>query len=138
MKKLPPPGAIERGRQLRRDATPAERVMWRMLSELFPEVRFRRQVRLSHYFADFCSHRAKLVIEVDGGQHTPEVDEKRTAVIEAEGYRVIRFWNTDVLRNREGVAIMLAQALRDHPQPAATKRQAAKSSHPSPIEGEGV
>ena len=136
MKKPTPPGAIERGRQLRRDATPAERAMWRLLREMFPEAWFRRQVRLGHYFADFCSHRMKLVVEVDGGQHSPEIDARRTAAIEAEGYRVIRFWNSDVLGNREGVATLLAQALRDHPHPASTRRQAAKSSHPSPIEGE--
>ena len=111
--------------------------MWQLLRELFPEARFRRQVRLSHYYADFCSHRAKLVIEVDGGQHSPEVDAKRTAAIEAECYRVIRFWNPDVMGNREGVAILLAQALREHPHPASTRRHGAKSSHPSPIEGEG-
>ena len=111
--------------------------MWKLLNELFPKVRFRRQVRLSHYYADFCSHRSRLVIEVDGGQHSPEIDARRTAAIEAEGYRVIRFWNNDVLTNSEGVATVLAQALRDHPHPASPRRQAAKSSHPSPIEGEG-
>ena len=109
-----------------------------MLGELFPEARFRRQVRLGYYYADFCSHRARLVIEVDGGQHSPDVDAKRTSAIEAEGYSVIRFWNPDVLGNREGVAILVAQALRNHPHPASTRRQVAKSSQPSPIEGEGV
>ena len=138
MKKPTPPGAIECGRQLRRDATPAERAMWRLLRELFPEARFRRQVRLSHYYADFCSHRAKLVIEVDGGQHTPEIDAKRTAANEAEGYHVIRFWNPDVLANREGVATLIGQALRKHPYLTATRQQAAKPSYPSPIEGEGA
>lgn len=112
--------------------------MWRLLGEAFPEARFRRQVRLSHYYADFCSHRAKLVIEVDGGQHSPEVDAKRTEAIEEEGYRLIRFWNSDVLGNRDGVAILIDQALREHPYPTATRRQAAKSLYPSPIEGEGA
>ena len=112
--------------------------MWQILNELRPIARFRRQVRLSHYFADFCSHRAKLVIEVDGGQHTPEVDAIRTAAIEAEGYRLIRFWNPDVLENRDGVVVLVDQALREHPYPTSTTRQAAKSSYPSPIEGEGA
>ena len=138
MKRPTPPGAIERARQLRRDATPTERALWKLLNEFFPKARFRRQVRLSHYYADFCSHRARLVIEVDGGQHTPEGDARRTVAIEAEGYRVIRFWNPDVLANREGVAILIDRALREHPYPTSTKRRAAKSAYPSPIEGEGT
>ncbi|MCA1662645.1 MAG: DUF559 domain-containing protein, partial [Novosphingobium sp.] len=104
VKKPTPPGSVERARQLRRDATEAEKAMWKLLREFFPRLRFHRQVRLSHYYADFCSHRARLVIEVDGRQHTPEMDARRTAAIEAEGYRVIRFWNPDALSNREGVA----------------------------------
>jgi very-short-patch-repair endonuclease len=111
--------------------------MWRLLREQFPAGRWRRQVSLRHHITDFASHRLKIVIEIDGGQHSPEADAGRTADIEAEGYRVVRFWNNKVLENGEGCMIKLAQILgQAHPHPAATRQQAAKSSHPSPIEGE--
>ena len=100
--------------------------MWRLLREAFPEARFRRQVPLRHYIVDFASHRARLVIECDGGQHNEEVDADRTRLIEAEGYRVLRFWNNDILANAEGVHSVIASALLDlHPHPT------------SPIKGEG-
>ena len=88
--------------------------MWFLLRECFPEARFRNQVPIRHFIADFASHRAKLVIEVDGGQHGTPADLERTAIIEAEGYRVLRFWNNDVLGNREGVAILIDLALHEH------------------------
>ena len=138
MKKHPPPISILRARELRRNATDAELRMGRLLKEFFPDARFRFQVPLRHHIADFASHRLKLVIEIDGGQHDAQVDARRTADIEAEGYKVIRFWNNEVLGNGEGCMIQLGEFLRrDHPHPATTRQQAAKSSHPSPIEGEG-
>ncbi|MFT4026069.1 MAG: endonuclease domain-containing protein [Novosphingobium sp.] len=111
--------------------------MRRLLKQCFAEGRFRFQVPLLHYVADFASHRLKVVIEIDGGQHSLEADKERTAKIEAEGYRIIRFWNNEVLANSDGCAIRLAEFLRHaHPHPATTRRHAAKSPHPSPIEGE--
>jgi very-short-patch-repair endonuclease len=108
-----------------------------MLRQNFPQGRFRFQVPLRHYIADFVSHRLKVVIEVDGGQHSVEADQERTSAIEAEGYRIIRFWNNEVLQNAEGCFDRLSQFLRQpHPHPAATRQQAAKSPHPSPIKGE--
>ena len=137
MKKHPPPISILRTRELRRNATDAELRMQRLLKENFPQARFRFQVPLRHHIADLASHRLKLVIEIDGGQHSPEKDMKRTSDIEDEGYRVVRFWNNEVLENGEGCMARLGQMLRrDHPHPAATRQQAAKSSHPSPIKGE--
>lgn len=85
--------------------------MLRLLRESFPEARFRWQVPIRHYFADFASHRAKLIVEVDGGQHSEEVDAKRTSDLEAEGYQVIRFWNHEVLENGEGCMTKLAECL---------------------------
>ncbi len=138
MKKHTPPISIIRARKLRRDATDAERAMWSLLKESFPEARFRRQVPIRHYIADFASHRAKLVIEIDGGQHSEESDAARTAIIEAEGYKVVRLWNSDVMVNADGCFHQIASHLRqDHPHPAPTRQQAAKSAHPSPIKGEG-
>ena len=85
--------------------------MWRLLKQCVPGARWRKQVPIRHFIVDFASHRAKLVIEVDGGQHSREVDADRTAMIEAEGYRVLRFWNDDVLHNAEGCARILTDAL---------------------------
>ncbi|MGH6784357.1 MAG: endonuclease domain-containing protein, partial [Sphingomicrobium sp.] len=86
MKHHPPEGAVRRARRLRRDMTDAERVLWRLLREGFPDWYFRRQVPIRHFIADFASHRAKLVIEVDGGQHETQTDAARSTVIESEGY----------------------------------------------------
>ena len=100
--------------------------MWRLLRESFPEARFRRQVPLRMFTADFASHRARIVIEVDGGQHSPERDADRTRLIEAEGYRLIRFWNHEALGNPEGVWTAIAEALRErhpHPSPPPSRRR---------------
>ena len=92
--------------------------MWRILREVFRDHHFRRQVPIRHFIADFASHRAKLVIEVDGGQHSEEVDATRTKHIENEGYRVIRFWNHEVLGNPDGVWAVIDSALHmRHPTP---------------------
>ncbi|MGE3397589.1 MAG: endonuclease domain-containing protein [Sphingomonas sp.] len=118
MKHRPSEGATARSRSLRTSATDAERAMWLLLRESFPEARFRRQVALRMFIADFASHRTRIVVEVDGGQHRPERDEARTRLIEAEGYRVVRFWNHDVLGNPDGVWATLDGVLRDgHPHP---------------------
>ena len=101
--------------------------MWTILREGFPDQHFRRQVPLRHFIADFASHRAKLVIEIDGGQHGPEVDQERTAIIEAEGYRVLRFWNNEVLGNPEGVWSVIHRMMHG-PHPAPTP----------PHQGEGL
>ena len=119
MKYRPAEGATARARTLRANATDAEQAMWRLLRESFPDARFRFQVPLRMFTADFASHRARLVIEIDGGQHSPESDAGRSRLIEAEGYRVIRFWNHEVLGNPEGVWMKVAEALHDrHPHPS--------------------
>ena len=118
VKHHPPTGAVQRARRLRRDMTDAGRVMWRILREAFPDWHFRRQIPIRSFIADFASHRAKLIIKVDGGQHNPEVDAERTKIIEGEGYRVLRFWNNEVLGNPDGVWDEIDRALRRrHPTP---------------------
>jgi very-short-patch-repair endonuclease len=86
------------------------------LRESFPDDHFRRQVPIRHFIADFESHRAQLVIEVDGGQHNDLADGDRTRIIEGEGYKVLRFWNNDVLGNADGVYSIIANDLHErHP-----------------------
>lgn len=105
-----------RARALRRNATDAELAMRRLLKAAFPKLRFRRQVPIRHFIVDFASHAAKVVIEIDGGQHNAEQDAPRTAMIECEGYAVLRFWNNEVLENGEGCMIRLGEFLRQrHP-----------------------
>lgn len=93
--------------------------MWRLLRLAFPECHWRKQVPLRHFVVDFASHRAKLIIEVDGGQHASSGrDGDRTKVLEGEGYRVLRFWNNEVLGNVDGVNSVIAAALHGpHPHP---------------------
>jgi very-short-patch-repair endonuclease len=105
---------IERARQLRKSMSPAEARMWTMLrTEPFKALHFRRQRQIGPFYADFASFKAKLVIEIDGGQHYEDAamqyDARRTKVIEAEGYAVLRFATTDVMHHLDGVhAAMLA------------------------------
>ena len=114
VKKAPSAGAGERARTLRRDMTEAERRLWQMLrSRQTEECRFRRQVPIGGFIADFACHAARLIVEIDGGQHDPssESEASRTRFLEGEGYRVLRFWNNEVLDNPEGVRAAIANAL---------------------------
>ncbi|MBW8753168.1 MAG: endonuclease domain-containing protein [Sphingomonadales bacterium] len=102
-------------RQLRREMTDAERRIWYLLRDRrFEGWKFRRQVTVGPYVVDFLCHAARLVVEVDGGQHSEEVDARRTAFLASQGFRVIRFWNNDVLGNTDGVLQALEAAL-NHP-----------------------
>jgi very-short-patch-repair endonuclease len=93
--------------------TQAERVLWWVLREAFPDRHWRKQVPFGPYFADFASHSAKLIIELDGGQHARAInyDDDRTGFLESQGYRVLRFWNNDVLSNPDGVVHSIAESL---------------------------
>ena len=92
-------------RKLRRSQTDAEQLLWSKLrSRQLAGLKFRRQFPLPPYVADFCCEEARLIVEVDGGQHAEAFeDQARTDFFERRGYRVIRFWNNDVLLNIEGI-----------------------------------
>ncbi|MSP52830.1 MAG: endonuclease domain-containing protein [Gammaproteobacteria bacterium] len=95
-------------RQLRTNQTDAESMLWYNLrAKRFCNFKFRRQVQIRKYIVDFVCHEHKLIIELDGGQHNETLirlkDNVRTKVLESEGYNVIRFWNHDVLQNRDAV-----------------------------------
>ena len=110
---------------MRHEPTNAERVLWQHLRHLSVHgSHFRRQATIGSYFADFACHAARLIIEIDGGQHNEAGglarDARRTAELEQRGYRVIRFWNNDVLRNVEGVMETIAAAVRAAGPPPPT------------------
>ena len=99
--------------ELRKELTPAENKLWAYLRPMREDgLRFRRQYAIGQYIADFCAPRNKLVVELDGSQHLAqeEYDEERTRYLEARGYRVIRFWNDEVMNNIEGVMVCIMNA----------------------------
>jgi very-short-patch-repair endonuclease len=106
-------GAFIRARQLRRDSTDAEKRLWRELRSKLPEYKWRRQMPIGPYFAEFACFAEKLIVELDGGQHADALDhdERRRQFIEGKGYRLLRFWNHDVLSSAEGVLEMIAAEL---------------------------
>jgi len=121
----------ELGRKLRHDGTPAERVLWQQIRDRqIDGTKFRRQQPIEDYIVDFVCFKRKLIIEVDGGQHNDESisleDETRTEWLISRGYRVIRFWNNDVLGNLDGVIVRIHEALNEPPSPFRS----------SPVEGE--
>lgn len=101
--------------QLRKEPTPAESKLWSRLRNDQLGVAFRRQHAIGKYIPDFCSPKAKLIIELDGSQHLEqeEYDEERTKYLESLGYKVIRFWNNDVMNDIEGVIIAIVHAMED-------------------------
>ncbi len=104
-----------RARTLRVDATDAEKRLWSALrGRRLEGIRFRRQVVIGRYVADFCSASPKLIIEIDGVQHEDQkgYDEARTRCLESEGYQVLRFWNGDVFVDLAGVLEVIAERIR--------------------------
>jgi very-short-patch-repair endonuclease len=105
-------------RALRKNSTDAERILWSELRDhRLNGASFRRQVPIGNYIADFICHAAKLVIELDGGQHFSDrseaADAARSAVIETKGFQVLRFGNHDVMTNRAGVLETIAAAVAE-------------------------
>jgi very-short-patch-repair endonuclease len=106
-------------RTLRHKQTNAERKLWSILrSRQFENSKFRRQEPIGKYIVDFVSLERELIIEVDGGQHNQqsemENDETRTKWLERKGFRVIRFWNNDVLQNIDGVAYKILETINSN------------------------
>lgn len=100
-------------RDLRRNATFAEAILWKELrSRQFDGVKFRRQWPIHNYVVDFVSFERHVIIELDGGQHAEngEKDVERDAILEQGGFRVLRFWNNEVVENLEGVLEVIHEA----------------------------
>jgi very-short-patch-repair endonuclease len=107
-------------RKLRQAQTNAERRMWMLLRDRrLSGCKFRRQHPLGPYIADFCCPEVRLIIELDGGHHASNqnADATRSLVLETQGYRVLRFWNNEVLGNTAGVLQRIVEALKT-PHPA--------------------
>jgi very-short-patch-repair endonuclease len=110
------PKTMHRAGELRREATPAERKLWAYLrGNKLHRVSFRRQHAIGNYIVDFVSIKRKLVIELDGSQHLEQevYDLERTQYLESQGYKVIRFWNNDVMKDIEGVVRAIQLVLGD-------------------------
>ncbi|MGV3458716.1 endonuclease domain-containing protein [Sphingomonas sp.] len=97
---------------LRRARTEAENHFWQAArNSQINGHKFRFQHSIGPYIADFACLEAMLIVEIDGGQHSPESDATRTAYLEAEGFRILRIWNNEVLENLDGVLAVVSAAL---------------------------
>ena len=116
-------------KRLRAKATPQERLVWAGLRDLNRAfgAHFRRQAPIGRYIADFADYGQRLVIEIDGSGHGGDADVARDAYLADQGFRVLRFWNSEVSGNLEGVLQFVMDALNVAPPP-----------RPSPTRGEGV
>ena len=120
------PRPTMRAQELRNNATDVERRLWQHLSRRqLGGFKFSRQMPVGPFICDFMCRERKLVVELDGGQHGEKIEEdaSRTRFIEAEGFRVIRFWNNDVLSNVEGVLQTVLEALPDRPTPSPSRKR---------------
>ncbi|MFC3650473.1 endonuclease domain-containing protein [Dyella humi] len=117
---------VRRARDLRGNMTDAERLLWcHLRNRLFSGRKFRTQHEIDRYIVDFVCAEAKLIVELDGGQHAEQMeqDAERTRRLETLGYRVLRFWNDDVLTNTDAVLEAILEVL------------ARFAPHPSPLPG---
>jgi very-short-patch-repair endonuclease len=121
------PDRVRFARHLRATATDAERLLWPRLRGGQLGIKFRRQVPIGPYVADFVCLEHRLIVEVDGAQHLEsEHDLARDRWFSTQGFRTLRFWNSEVMGNIEGVLQMILDA------------RAAPPPRPSPVKGEGA
>lgn len=114
------PKAKQRSRKLRREMTDAELILWKRLrKKSIDGYKFRRQHPVGKYILDFVCLEAGLIVEVDGGQHQEgtDYDEKRTFWLEQKGFRVLRFWNNEVMNNLDAVLEVIWHQLQRDIQP---------------------
>lgn len=129
-----------RSRELRTNATEAERRLWPHLSgRKLRGVRFNRQFPIGQFICDFVSRERRLVVEIDGGQHafSTEYDARRTAFLNAQGYTVVRFWNSEVLDNLDGVLEVIGRTLDNMPSPNPSRKREGSLWTSGPKGGRG-
>jgi very-short-patch-repair endonuclease len=120
-----PKRTTEYARRLRGEATSQERALWALLARYRPK--FTRQLSIPPYIADLACRRARLIVEIDGSQHIDnEDDADRALFLEGEGWTIIRFWNSEVNENPDGVAEAILQKAAEclggtHPQPLPSR-----------------
>ncbi|HEX8486687.1 endonuclease domain-containing protein [Sphingomonas sp.] len=116
---------LKRAKVMRAEMTQPERELWMALrGKRFERVKFARQVVIGPYIVDFVARQRKLILEVDGDTHgcSAEYDTRRTAWLESQGYRVVRFNNSDVIANMEGVLLTLKELLTTTPLPTLSPK----------------
>ncbi len=119
--KLIPAEQQKRARAMRNDATPAERKLWQALrASQLEGFKFSRQIAIGAFIADLVCRKQCLVVEIDGGLHGNASDIARQRFIEAQGYRVLRFWNYQVMRDLDLVAAIILDALQAGQNPPPT------------------
>ena len=123
-------------KNMRHTPTEAEAKIWYHLrAKRMCGVKFKRQAPMGAYIVDFVAKHEHLIIEIDGGQHNEQVDNERTKWLENQGFKVLRFWNNEVLANIEGVleTIRLSLVPAQTPSPPAPLPLAGEGSEPSNI-----
>ena len=128
------PITLTRAKVLRRNMTEAEKLLWSQLRNArLGGFKFRKQQPIGPYIADFVCQEMRLIVEADGSQHAEsDHDARRDAFLMSKGYRVLRFWNNDIMANMRGVKEAILAALTGPHPPTATLR-----APPSPSRGEG-
>ena len=123
---------MKKAGKLRKESTPAERKLWSRIRNDQLEVTFRRQPAVGKYIPDFCCPKAKLIIELDGSQHLEqaEYDAERTKYLESLDYKVIRFWNNDVIERIEGVVQEIERVIADMPSPDPSRQREGRIGAP--------
>jgi very-short-patch-repair endonuclease len=114
------PKIFGRAKQLHREMTPAEAKLWAHLrAHRTGDVHFRNQHAIGNYIVDFCAPRKKLIIELDGSQHLDqkEYDDERSNFLKSKGFRILRFWNNDVMKNIDSVLTVIWNILKEQSEP---------------------
>jgi very-short-patch-repair endonuclease len=124
---------------MRSEQTPAEHRLWQLLrAKRFAGYKFKRQLPIDGYVADFVCPKKRLIVEADGGQHAESPhDERRDTYLRTQGFRVLRFWNNDIFNNEEGVLKSILEALEQPLSPTPLPLKGRGASHSSsPARGE--
>ena len=125
-----------RAKSMRREPTDAEHRLWQILrAKRLSGFKFRRQVPIDSFIADFVCLQNRLIVEADGGQHGNEADARRDAYLKAQGFRILRFWNNDIFNNEEGVLTTIVAAL-EASDAASSRADRTPLSNLSPAGGE--